>query len=42
MKNGSKDDFFGIWADKKQDIHAYMRDKGEGFRMDLVEVGKET
>jgi len=30
MKNGSKDDFFGIWADKKQGVHAYMLDMRRG------------
>jgi hypothetical protein len=30
LKDRSKDDFFGVWADKKQDVHAYMRDMRQG------------
>jgi len=30
LKDCLKDDFFGIWVDKKQDIHAYCRVKRQG------------
>jgi len=30
LKDCAKDDFFGIWADKKQDVYAYMRDIRQG------------
>jgi len=43
VKDCSKDNFFGIWADKQQDIHAYMRAIRYGCEgsKNWIEEGKE-
>ncbi len=33
LKDCAKDEFFGIWADKQQDVHAYMRDLRQGRKV---------
>ncbi len=32
-KDCEKDDFFGIWADKQQDVYAYMREMRQGRKI---------
>ncbi len=33
LKDCAKDGFFGVWADKQQDVHAYMRDMRQGRKI---------
>ncbi len=33
LKDCAKDEFFGIWADKQQDVHTYMRDMRQGRKI---------
>lgn len=33
LKDCAKDYFFGIWADKQQDIHTYVRDIRQGRKI---------
>jgi len=36
LKDGSRDDFFGIWADYKQDASDYVRDMRQGRQFSSV------
>jgi hypothetical protein len=36
LKDGSKDDFFGIWADYEHDASDYVRDMRQGRQFSSV------